>query len=65
MKKKDKNDIKIIDQITEARKKNNHNWMAILKLAVNVAPQKAKKILNQINNQDKKISKLVEKISKK
>ena len=46
-------------------KKNNHNWMKLLKLAVEVAPQKSKNILSQINKQDKKISKLAEKISKK
>lgn len=63
--KKDKNDTKIIEQITEARKKNNYNWMAILKLAIQVAPDKAKKILNKINHQDKKISQLVKKLSKK
>ena len=65
MKKKIKKDNLIIDQISEARKKNNHNWMKLLKLAVEVAPQKSKNILSQINKQDKKISKLVEKISKK
>tara|TARA_B100001057_G_scaffold501302_1_gene623592 strand:+ start:9805 stop:9999 length:195 start_codon:yes stop_codon:yes gene_type:complete len=64
MKKKNKKNI-IIDQISNARKKNNYSWMKLLKLAMDVAPQKSKIILKQINNQDKKISKLVEKLSRK
>lgn len=64
MKKKDKKEI-IIDEISKARRKNNHNWMKLLKLAMDVAPHKSKIILRQINNQDRKISKLVEKLSRK
>ena len=65
MKKKTTNNyLKIIDQISSARKKNNVNWMNILRLAFKLAPKEAKKILKDINTQDKKISKLVEKLSK-
>ncbi len=65
MKKKTKNNyLKIINQISNARKKNNVNWMKILRLAFKLAPIDAKKILKDINTQDKKISKLVEKLSK-
>jgi len=65
MKKKTTNNyLKIIDQISNARKKNNINWMKILKLSFKLAPRDAKKILEDINTQDKKISKLVEKLSK-
>ncbi len=64
MKKKDKKEI-IIDEISKARRKNNHNWMKLLKLAMDVAPNKSKIILRQINNQDRKISKLVERLSRK
>lgn len=56
MKKKDKKEI-IIDEISKARRKNNHNWMKLLKLAMDVAPNESKIILRQINNQDRKISK--------
>ena len=39
--------------------------MKILQLALESAPIKSKQVLKNINNQDKKISKLVEKLSKK
>tara|TARA_A100001011_G_C14281399_1_gene831748 strand:+ start:1272 stop:1460 length:189 start_codon:yes stop_codon:yes gene_type:complete len=55
---------KLIIQISNARKKNNTNWMSLLRLAVQYAPNKAKRILKDINKQDQKISKLVSKISK-
>ena len=55
---------KLITQISNARKKNNINWMSLLRLAIQYAPNKAKKILKDINKQDQKISKLVNKISK-
>ena len=55
---------KLIKQISNARKKNNLNWMNLLKLAIKFAPNQAKKILKNINKQDQKISKLVSKISK-
>ena len=64
MKKKNKTD-SIINKISDARKKNNLNWMKLLKLAIEVAPTRSKEILNQINIQDKKISELVNKLSKK
>jgi Na+/serine symporter len=55
---------KLINQISNARKKNNINWMNLLKLAMKFAPNEAKKILKDINKQDQKISKLVSRISK-
>ena len=61
MKKKNYN--LIIDQISKARKKNNENWMNLLKIAFEFAPIKTKKILRNINSQDKKISNLLKKLS--
>lgn len=58
-----KNYNKIIAEITSARRKNNVNWMNLLKLAIKCSPTQAKKILKKINNEDKKISKLVSKLS--
>ena len=55
----------IIRQITNARKKNNINWMNLLRISIKFAPKQAKKILNDINKQDKKISQLLKKITKK
>jgi len=54
----------IIKKISYARKKNNENWMKLLKIAFKFAPQEAKKIMSSINLEDKKISKLVEKLNK-
>ena len=59
-----KNYNKIINQIQKIRSKNNVNWMNILKLAFKFAPKQASKIMNQINSDDKKISKLLRKLGK-
>ena len=61
MKKKNYN--LIIDKISKAREKNNKNWMNLLKIAFEFAPKKAKKIMKNINSQDKKISNLVKKLN--
>tara|TARA_B110000483_G_scaffold236148_1_gene308807 strand:- start:683 stop:868 length:186 start_codon:yes stop_codon:yes gene_type:complete len=55
---------KLINQIQKARTKNNVNWMNILRVAIKFAPIEAKKIIKEININDKKISQLVSKLSK-
>ena len=60
-----KNYNKIIAKIALARKKNNINWMNLLKISIKYAPNQSKKILRDINSQDKKISQLLKKITKK
>ena len=60
MKKSDK----IFKQIENVRKKNNKNWMSILKLAYDVRPKETVKILNQIIVKDAQLIKLA-KILKK
>ena len=55
--------LKTIDQIEKVRSKNNINWMDIIRLAVNHAPDETLKVIKKINSQDKKISKLFKKIS--
>tara|TARA_B100001029_G_C15023347_1_gene432030 strand:+ start:930 stop:1127 length:198 start_codon:yes stop_codon:yes gene_type:complete len=55
--------LKTIDQIEKVRSKNNINWMDIIRLAVNHAPNETLKVIKKINSQDKKISKLFKKIS--
>ena len=55
---------KIIDAIQSARSKNNKNWMDLLRLSLKFAPKEATKILKNINTQDKKISKLLNKLGK-
>lgn len=64
MKKKISKYDKIIDQIENVRSNNNINWMAILRLAFKYAPDEAKKLMKKINSQDKKISNLLNKLSK-
>ena len=58
-----KNHKKIIDKIQQVRSKNNVNWMNILKLAFKLDPKSASKIMKKINYDDKKISKLLKKLS--
>ena len=60
-----KNYNKIINQIQKIRSKNNVNWMNILKLAFRLDPQNASKIMKKINYDDKKISNLLNQLSKK
>lgn len=54
----------IIDEIEKCRKKNNSNWMNILRLAYSKAPKEAVKIFAKIYNDDKKISTLAKKLTK-
>jgi len=66
MKKKNtyKDSEKLINQIELLRKKNNTNWMDILKIAFKFDPKNASKAMNSINKYDKKISELSHKLSK-
>ena len=61
---KKKNYSTIIKKNENLRKKNNINWMDILRLAMKHDPKEAKKILKNINNYDKKISSEVNSITK-
>jgi len=56
---------KIIDQIENIRKKNNTNWMNILRIAFKYAPKETSRIFSQINKRDKSISKLADLLTKK
>ena len=57
--------LKIISKIEKIRSKNNVNWMNILRLAFKLDPSSASKIMQKINYDDKKISKLLNELSKK
>ena len=48
-----------IDDIEELRDANNGNWMNLLRLALRVAPDEAKHILEQIYEHDKQINKVL------
>ena len=56
--------LKIIKQIEKIRSKNNVNWMNILRLAFKLDSKSASKIMRKINYDDKKISSLLNKLSK-
>tara|TARA_B100000989_G_scaffold298137_1_gene286268 strand:- start:2287 stop:2898 length:612 start_codon:yes stop_codon:yes gene_type:complete len=63
MKKKNKNNhIKIIENISKIRSKNNSNWMQLLKIAFKYSPTEASKVMKNIYYHDKKISELVKKL---
>ena len=55
--------LKVIKQIENIRSKNNVNWMNILRLAFKLDPINASKIMKKINYDDKKIAKLLNKLS--
>jgi hypothetical protein len=56
--------LKIINKIENIRKKNNVNWMNILRLAFKKSPKEAAKIMSLIYRDDASITKLVKKLSK-
>ena len=56
--------LKIISKIEKIRSKNNVNWMNILRLAFKLDPKNASRIMKKINYDDKKISNLLNKLSK-
>lgn len=56
---------KIINEIESIRKKNNTNWMDILRVAFKFSPNETAKIMSKIYREDSKISKLSKKLKKK
>jgi len=64
MKKKNKTKryLKIISQIEKIRKKNNVNWMNILRIAIKYNPKTTKQVMSKIYSDDKKISTLVKRL---
>jgi len=56
--------IKIINKIETIRKKNNSNWMDLLRLAYKRSPKESAKIMSKIYRDDAEISKLVKKLVK-
>ena len=65
MKKKTNYYLKIISEIEKVRKKNNKNWMDILKIAFKYSPDEASNVLSQIYKEDKKLNILAKKLTKK
>ena len=53
---------KLIDQIQQIRKKNNVNWMDILRIAFESSPDKTKKVFKNIFIDDKSINAISKKL---
>ena len=54
---------KIIREIEKIRRHNNKKWMQLLSIAIEHAPKKSAKVINDINSNDLRISKLFKKLS--
>ena len=54
----------LINQIQNTRKKNNKNWMDLLRITFKHNPVDAKRVVKKIFNEDKRINKLVKKLTK-
>ena len=50
--------LNLINEIEKKRKKNNINWMELLKLAYKTTPEKTKKIFKKIYQTDSQINKI-------
>jgi hypothetical protein len=60
---KSKNYLKVILQIENIRKKNNVNWMNILRIAFKNSPKATARVMSKIYSDDKRISALVKKLT--
>lgn len=55
--------LKLIDEIESIRSNNNINWMNLLRLSFQVAPEQAKQLFRKINADDQRISELFSKLA--
>jgi len=62
--KKKSNHLSVINKIENVRKKNNKNWMDILRIAFSHAPNEAAKVLAEIYKEDKKLNNLAKQLTK-
>jgi hypothetical protein len=60
---KSKNYLRIIKQIENIRKKNNGNWMNILRIAFKYNAKATAKVMSKIYSDDKRIGTLVKKLT--
>lgn len=59
----EKTDLEIIQEIEKIREHNNKNWMDLVRLAFEYAPNEAKAIMTEINLDDAKITALLEQLA--
>lgn len=50
-------------QIQEIRSRNNVLWMSLLEIALTSEPEKTKKVLKEITDNDKRVSELTSKLA--
>ncbi len=55
--------LSLIDEVENVRKRNNVNWMDVLRLAFKHSPEEAKALVKKINTEDNRISVLLRKLS--
>ena len=60
-----KKKLELLNEIENTRSNNNVNWMNILRHSIKSSPSKTLKILNSINIDDDKVSKLFKKLNEK
>ena len=58
-----KEEAQVVDDIEHMRRLNNRLWMQILRIALAAAPQETKAVLQDIKNNDRLISGLIEKLA--
>jgi hypothetical protein len=63
MKKNSKFYLSVIKKIENIRKKNNVNWMNLLRLAFKKSPKEAALVMSKIYKDDSRISELVKKLT--
>lgn len=56
--------LKLINSIEKTRKKNNKNWMDLMRLSFKYNSSESKKIVRGIFKEDKKINTLIKKLIK-
>lgn len=55
----------IIGQIESIRRINNSCWMELLRIALEAAPERTRKVLAQIDQNDRKVSSLMKVLAEK
>jgi hypothetical protein len=53
----------VIDRIEEIRTRNNGAWMTLLRIALEADPERTRKVLAQIDEHDREISKLLRRLA--
>ena len=56
-------DLEIINEIEDIRANNNNNWMDLMRLAFEHAPEESRNILTRIETADGEVTKLLEELS--